>query len=337
MKPRHRISDSLADEQAALWAARIDGDTLDRAQRAELDAWLAQDPSHRPLLSRYCQLSADLEEQIPALVDAGAVPLPPSVGSAPARRRRSRPRVLALVAAAAAAIALGFFVLRPSEPVQNVATAPGERQTHTLADGTRLELNAHTSLRFENGKTERRVRFAGGEALFMVAKDPSRPFIVETPGGSVRVTGTTFNVRSEPAATAFEVTVVEGSVQVRASSADGTGPSAPVALAAGDRFAARGGVGRKSALSSAEVDDALAWRQGQVVFNNTPLREAAARFAHYQGRAIHVAPSVAEEPIGARYSIDDLSGFLAGLEAFLDVTTSYDATGAVMIAPRPRK
>jgi transmembrane sensor len=70
MKSSQPIHDSIADEQAALWAARLDGDTLDSAQRAELDAWLAQKPHHRALLSRYCQFSADLEEQIPALVSA---------------------------------------------------------------------------------------------------------------------------------------------------------------------------------------------------------------------------------------------------------------------------
>src|SRR4030095_8643261 len=55
MKSSQPIHDSIADEQAALWAARLDGDTLDDAQRAELETWLAQKPHHRALLSRYCQ------------------------------------------------------------------------------------------------------------------------------------------------------------------------------------------------------------------------------------------------------------------------------------------
>src|SRR4051812_49449464 len=63
--------DRAIDEQAATWAARLDGDVLEASERAALDAWLAESPAHRAALSQYCQLSADLEEQLPILVAAG--------------------------------------------------------------------------------------------------------------------------------------------------------------------------------------------------------------------------------------------------------------------------
>lgn len=332
MNPSQSHHDSAADEQAALWAARLDGDTLDRAQRAELDAWLAQKPAHRTLLSHYCQFSADLEEQVPALVATGVVRMP----SASAKRRGwswTFPRIAGVAFAAAVAVAIGVSFMRPTQQVQNVSTSPGQRGSQTLADGSRVELNAHTSLRFENTKTERRARLAGGEALFMVTKDPSRPFTVETPAGSVRVTGTTFNVRTDAAA-AFVVTVVEGSVQVRAGELSGTRPSAPAPLGAGDQFAARAEGASVRALSPGELEDTLAWRQGQVVFNDVPLAEAVARFAQYHGRAIHVAPAAASERVGGRHNIDDLSGFLAGLELALPVQVKYDLSGAVFVSRR---
>ena len=68
--------DPASEEQAALWAARLDGASLTATDRAALDAWLAEDAAHRALLSRYCQFSADLEQQLPLLVAAGAVELP---------------------------------------------------------------------------------------------------------------------------------------------------------------------------------------------------------------------------------------------------------------------
>ena len=74
-----------ADEQASLWAARLDGSVLSAAERIALDAWLAVDPVHRDLLSQYCQFSADLEQKLPALIEASALDLPP----ASARRRNS--------------------------------------------------------------------------------------------------------------------------------------------------------------------------------------------------------------------------------------------------------
>src|SRR5687767_13997888 len=132
--------DSAADEQAALWAARLDGDTLDRVQRTELDAWLAQNPTHRVLLSQYCQFSADLEGQVPALVASGAIVMP----AAKTRRRVSGFKLMAGVAlAAAAAVAVTISVVRPSSGVQHFAKASAQRGTETLSDGTRVELNAN--------------------------------------------------------------------------------------------------------------------------------------------------------------------------------------------------
>src|SRR4051812_22317586 len=105
MNSSQQHHDSVADEQAALWAARLDGDTLDGAQRAELDTWLAQNPSHRTLLSRYCQFSSDLEEKLPALVQTGAVSMP-KLPNSPARRRWTFTKLGAVALAAAAAVAV---------------------------------------------------------------------------------------------------------------------------------------------------------------------------------------------------------------------------------------
>jgi transmembrane sensor len=336
MKSSKQPRETVADEQAALWAARLDGDNLDRAQRTELDSWLAQDPAHRALLSEYCQFSADLEEKVPALVDAGSLTLPAS--AEPRARRRWKwnfPRLAGATLAAAAVVAVSVALLRPTPEIENVAMAPAQRGApRTLADGTRVELNANTSLRFENTAKVRRVRLSGGEVLFAVAKDPTRPFIVETPAGSVRVTGTTFNVRADPARHAFEVTVVEGSVQVRPGEVHGGATSAPIRLGSGDQFSTAGGV---RPLSPQEIEDALAWRQGIVVFSGAPVSEAAARFAQYHECAIHVAPEVANERVGGRHKIEDLNGFLAGLELALPrVKIQRELSGAVSVSLRPR-
>ena len=328
--------DIAADEQAALWAARLNGDNLDRAQRTELDAWLAENPAHRAILSGYCQFSADLEEQIPALVKAGALTMPTAAG--PRERRRWKwtfPRLAGVTLALAATAAVTISVVRSTPNIQNIAMAPAQRGSpRTLADGSRVELNANTSLRFENLPTIRKVRLAGGEVLFSVAKDPSRPFIVETPAGLVRVTGTTFNVRVVAGRNGFEVTVVEGSVEVYPGVMNGGQTSAPISLDAGNQFSSRGG--GVTPLSANKIQDALAWRQGMIVFNDVPLSEAAARFSQYHGCAIHVAPEVANEPIGGRHKIADLQGFLAGLELALPrVKIQTELSGAVSVSLRP--
>lgn len=325
--------DRAVDEQAAIWAARLDGDVLEASERSALDAWLAESPEHRAALSQYCQLSADLEERLPELVAAGAVAMP---AQKKPRRIWSFPSFAGLALAAAAAVALVVWVNRPAPQVQNFVSAIAQRATYTLADGTHVELNGHTSLRFENSKTERRVRLAGGEAFFMVTKDKSRPFIVETPTGSVRVTGTTFNVRSDSTIASFDVTVVEGSVQVRPSEAAGGSAASNITpLVGGEQLSAHAGMVTKKALSTNALSDELLWREGKVVFIDTPLAEAAARFAHYHGRSITVDPAVAAEPIGGVHSLDDLTGFLNFVNLELPAKVSYDPNGAASIASRP--
>jgi len=330
-----------ADAEAALWAARLEGGTLDAADRNALDAWLAASPAHRAALSAYCQFSADLELQLPVLVAAGRVTLP-----APAPRRSWSFKLLALsTGAAVAALAFTFTLLnhRSDPEPQSLATAVAQRQTVTLADGTRVELNARTSLQIELTRAERRVRLASGEAFFQVSKDPSRPFTVETPAGSVRVTGTVFNVLAESPA-ALDVTVVEGSVAVRPAPspsgppASNLAPPAAYSLLAGDHLSARpsSGVAVKK-LTAAALANTLAWRQGAVVFDDVALSTALARFAHYHGRDITASPGAAQLRISSRFNLDDLDGFFASLADLKPVRTTRDVSGLYHVSLRAEK
>ncbi len=322
--------DPAAEEQAALWAARLDGSSLTASDRTTLDAWLAESPAHRTLLSHYCQFSADLEQRLPVLVAAGAVELPSD--SVP---RRSRPWLMwgaGALAATAAAVVLIFWLVRPQTQSENLATPMALRKAITLVDGTRVELDAQTSLQIEIDGKERRMRLASGEAFFAVHKDASRPFTVETPAGSLRVTGTQFDVRAETAAT-LEVTVVEGSVLARPGEAGGR-PGAPVSLAASDHLAAGPDGVAIHALNAAALDATLAWREGLIVCNGMPLREALARFARYHGYGITATAEAAEFRVVGRYSLDDLDGFLAWLEEQFPVRVTRSLNGTVQVSLR---
>ncbi|HWA26769.1 MAG TPA: FecR domain-containing protein [Lacunisphaera sp.] len=301
---------SLAEEQASLWAARLDGSVLSAEDRVALDSWLAADPAHRALLSSYCQFSADLEQQLPLL--AG---LRDEVAETKTAAKTAQPlpwlRWPTLAGAALMAAAVLAVILwqgRPQNHFHNIATSVAQRQEITLEDGSHIELNARTAIAVELTKESRRVRLAGGEAFFHVSKDPARPFYVETPAGSVRVTGTQFNVRTETA-TALEVTVFEGSVQVRAG-----GDPTVHALKARDRLTRGDGGVNVINLSPVELDNALAWRQGRAIFAGTPLREALARYARFHGRNLTATDAAGAVAVGGNYSLDDLDGFLGAIE-----------------------
>lgn len=317
-----------ADESAALWAARLDGSDLSAAERQDLAAWLAAAPGHRALLADYCQFSTDLELLLPTLVATGGATLPATAAS-PRRKRVWLATGAAL--AAAAAVAFLAWPSAPAEQFESIATPAAHRQDLTLADGSRVELNAQTSLRVEISGDARRVQLASGQAFFRVAHDPSRPFTVETPAGAVRVTGTEFDVRAESAA-ALEVVVATGAVQVRPAVPGDGQPPAPVTLGAGDRLQAGPEGLVRTNLSATELAEALAWRQGQAVFKGTPLSEALDRFARYHGVGLAATPAAAQLRIGGRFSLDDLDGFLATLEEILPVRVSRGLNGTLQVA-----
>lgn len=101
-------------------------------------------------------------------------------------------------------------------PVENeVETKPGSQTQIVLHDGTKVWLNADSRLSYANdfnGKT-REVNLVG-EAFFDVVSNKERPFIIHTSRIKVKVTGTSFNVRSYPDEPRVETSLIEGKVEV---------------------------------------------------------------------------------------------------------------------------
>jgi transmembrane sensor len=330
MNETHPTYGSDTDEQAALWAARLDGSTLSASDRSELEAWLAGDTARGELLSRYRDLSSDLGEVLPALAEAGAIEAPRR--EVPVSRRAWAPGWIAAAALVAAVAAVAVWIGLPGARPESIATASAERRSFTLSDGTVVELNANTSARFENGRSERRVRLADGEAYFVVTKDKERPFIVETPAGTVRVTGTVFNVRAA-ATSELEVTVVEGTVQVRPGGPGAEESDARI-LGAGDQLTSLAGSTVVRALSAGDIDDTLAWRRGLIVCKRMPLSEVVARIAHSNGLRITVTPGAVRQTaggIGGVFSIDD-PGILEDLGKMYHVRVSNEPDGSVRVS-----
>jgi transmembrane sensor len=311
-----RKTPAANEAAAARWAVRLEGDPLSAAEQRALNAWLAQHPAHRAQLSELCQFSADLERSLPALVADGAFDV--AQETAAVARPAWRPWLPVAGLAAAAMVVFGLWFNAPVVAPRAISTPPSHRQSIALADGTRADLNAQTTLKVDFSDEHRRlVRLERGEALFNVAKNPDRPFIVETPGGRVRVTGTVFNVRTD-ASGRLEVSVIEGTVEVQPGAGAATAAE-PLHLGIGDQVALETGRVALRRVRPEVAAEAAAWRDGWVVFDAVPLGEALQRFAAFHGRTITVAPEIAGERLGGRFGLDDLDGFLKDLERALPV------------------
>jgi transmembrane sensor len=327
MKPSSPLSPEDLDAQASLWATRIEDGELNETQCAELDAWLVADPRHRERLAEYCDLSTVLDDVMPRLSSA-------SVYATPVAPRPSRWWWVGAGLAAAASLALVFGLNRaPEDPLERIATAIAECRSVSLSDGTVVELNAHTNLVFEATTTERRVRLGSGQAFFAVTKDVARPFIVDTPLGSVRVTGTAFDVRTINA-DAIAVTVAEGTVEVRLGESELRTASAPIKLTSHRQLMVESGVSEVRELSDEGLANELAWREGQLALDNAPLREVLNRFAHFHGIGISASGEVSDLRLSGRFALADLDDFLLILETVHPVRVIRDQSGTIRVVSR---
>jgi transmembrane sensor len=180
-------------------------------------------------------------------------------------------------------------------------TAVGQQRTLTLLDGSTVELNSHSRVRVRFTANERDVDLLEGQALFHVAKNPARPFIVDSSGTRVRAVGTQFDVNRMNAGTI--VTVLEGKVAVTGnfpgiSIDSGSRPVlAPtpadvvqnVFLTAGDQLT----VSPQTAPTPTRpnVAAATAWTHRQVILDSTPLAKVAEEFNRYSVRKLIVEDS----------------------------------------------
>jgi ferric-dicitrate binding protein FerR (iron transport regulator) len=162
-------------------------------------------------------------------------------------------------------------------------TAPGQRETVTLRDGTHLVLGPATRLtvRGELGAGTRDVEL-DGEAVFTVAHDARRPFVVRANRTTMRDVGTVFVVRAYREDAAVRVAVAEGEVALVGAS-----------LRARD-VATIDASGAVHIRRGVDVARYLAWTQGGLQFEDTPLKQVARDV----GRAYGVEVTLADSALG---------------------------------------
>lgn len=293
------------EQQALAWAARHDRGRLDAAEAKALDAWLAADPSHRAAFDGINDLWS-LAGEVAHEIGPAEPPL-----AAPANDRgwyHKRFAAAAAVLLMAGAAALGLHLM--GDP--SYETAVGEQRVVTLADGSRVTLNTDTEITADFTDKRRTIALARGEALFEVAHDAARPFVVESPLGSVRAVGTKFVVRIE-AEKQLAVLVTEGKVLV----ARPESPATP--LEAGAELRAAGESLAVKAVPAERIQQDLAWRVGNIYFNGEPLAEAAAQMQRYAETRIAVDPRVAHYHVGGHFRTNGLDEFLATVQAAFPV------------------
>ncbi|WP_237703845.1 FecR family protein [Rhodospirillum rubrum] len=297
-------------KQAAIWHARLRED--DRHRKA-FALWLGEDPRKAEAFRQTERLWAALEAPTAALATDGAALMVRRQRRPPIIWRRSAGRRVAL----AVVLALGLVLAPRGQGLidslrADDVTAPGERRSLVLADGSVVALNTDSALAVAMGGDHRRLRLFRGEAWFEVAHDARRPFVVETGDGTVTVTGTRFNLRIDEAGT--RVSLSEGRVELSPAHAAGQ----VKILRPGEQA-----VVGKTAVGAIDTFDATAvtgWRRGQIVFYDTALRQVVAELNRYRRGPILLARrDLADLRVSGVFDVSDPEGVLAALTGTLPV------------------
>lgn len=270
---------------AASWYARLHADDATPADRAAFGRWLAAEDAHdqawHELVATTRLLDAARDD--PAL-RAMIAATRSEIGTRPQRRWWPMAAAAAVVLAVGGTTAL--VLDRDTQPATQIAetryaTPAGRSRDITLADGTRMTLDADSAVRVAAPGATRRVGIDRGQAFFAVAHDARHPFVVSAGGNSVTALGTQFAVRT--ATDRVVVSLVEGSVRV-----DTPEIGRATTLVPGNTLT----IGRTALqLTRAGAETATGWRKGTLTFDAAPLTEVVAELNRYSVQRIELGDS----------------------------------------------
>lgn len=296
-------------------------------ERRRFEQWVAEDPqrgsvldSLRPYFASRPTASASVDVDAAWAAMAARIEQD-KLGVEADRTGRSqgqntRWRRWGMAAAATLLIVTGASLLLvpnlPDSGRLTVATGPGEKRDIALADGSRIVVAPLSRVEMLG---DRRAKLLG-EAYFVIAHDPSRPFRVETADATVQDLGTSFVVRAGSARQPTFVAVEEGVVSL----APATSPTGAEALVLRE-----GESGTMSSAGPVRGDSAtwsrgMAWTRGEIVFDDLPLPEVARELNRWFGITVQLAdPSLESRSLTARLSDESVDEIIEAIARSLGV------------------
>ena len=220
-----------------------------------------------------------------------------------------------------AVFAVGIFAWYSQKHADSyiVSTEPGQRAQVLLPDGSKLWLNASSSVEYATSffSSERRV-FLSGEAYFEVKKNPRLPFIVSSHGIETRVTGTKFNIRAYKKDNQLKTTLLEGSVEVSLPN----NQEEEIHMIPNEQLTVDLNNFKTSLVHTSVADESIRWIGGVLHFNQSTLQEIAEVLEKHYNVHIKIDDIALQQQ---RFSCDfDLSDDIYQILSVLSFTKSFD-------------
>ena len=328
--------DAITDA-AAHWCMRLHADDCTDAERRIFAQWYAADAQHANEYRAMCEIW-NISARLPALNPApasgsGGAAEPAPVVERPARTRSWHPAAAAAMVAALALPLAGYAGWHQGLIPDGYESYEAQDATRlvTMSDGSRVELNLGTRLSYLSYRDRRSVTLNRGEAFFEVSHDRSHPFVVDAGRGSIKVTGTRFNVWLYD--DQVRVTLLDGSVRVRS---DRDEPASDLPLEPGMQARFQPGDPQPRVQPTLRNDTSLAWRTGKLVFDDLPLSEALPMINRYLPEPVLLADKATGQlRLGGSYNTRDMSKLIGILPQVLPVQVSRNQQGNPVLSKRP--
>ncbi|MBP3865173.1 MAG: FecR domain-containing protein [Pseudomonas sp.] len=299
--PSTPSSDDL-DDQAIDWQTLLHSGEASARQRLDYQRWQQLSPAHKTAAQEAEALWADIG----------------LTASAEQHRARPRRRAYRWANGLAAGLLLAVLGYGATDYVPSWSdthhTGVGQRQQWLLSDGTRVTLNSATALSVDFTGNQRSVILRKGEALFELADDPSRPFIVQAGQDRVAAKNGAFSVRRDAVQT--RVLVASGAVQVQHQTQTlELQPNQQALYQAGQAVAER---------QQVDANALTAWHRGKLIFNRKPLQDVLAELERYQyGRIVLPDATLGAMQISGVFDLNDPQNLLHTLEQRYGLNITY--------------
>lgn len=215
------------------------------------------------------------------------------------------------------------FTPKKQETVSYELTCPiGIRTQAVLPDGTKVWLNAMSSIKYQIPfvQNERNIKLSG-EAFFEVTKNPESPFIIESQNSFVKVLGTKFNVRSYTEDEEIAVALQEGSVDFKTTNSEN---KTIQSILKPNEYLVYTKADKSLTVTSENIGKFISWRQNRMVLDETPIRDVAVLLSRWYGIQVEVVDQeILNYKFTTTFENESLSQVLELLEISSPVRIKY--------------
>jgi transmembrane sensor len=328
------------DDEASIWLVRLDNGNLSDQSRKELKTWLSADKRHSVALKAMADVWDDMDE-ILMIIDNKDSSVKVSIW--PILQPIVKPVMLA---ASISFIALLLWVGMPNDVQKSsYATLIGQQMDATFDDGSIIHLNTNTHIETEFSDNKRIIKLVKGEALFEVAHDPNRPFIVYAGDRLVQAIGTKFvvHLKSED----IQVTVTDGKVKMSKVALNTTltdiNDLTNTAIQQDDVYIIKGEKvvvtqDKAPTLTHIKADNMvreLSWLNGKLIFVNEALSDVIEEINRYVEIEIVLDDSTLHDiPISGRFDLKDSGALIEAIELSFNMKSERIGSNKVLLTKK---